>query len=208
MEMLEGFGEPDGHDFVLRNWSYFDLQKDVDYKAKRAGIKVVKIDPYHTSQTCSECGHFEPGQRKSQSEFVCAKCGAKIHADYNAAVNIARSDKVVKSKEECEYFKQHARDNERSDAGATVRGTMTSAQGLPVAAISMAVRSTVAIPASRFIGVADRFRTRRAAWIWSISAAPCLCRAGFMEPGANETQEIGQGSGLLLAGLSYVLVSA
>lgn len=122
MEMLEGFGEPDGHDFVLRNWSYFDLQKDVDDKAKRAGIKVVKIDPYHTSQTCSECGHFEPGQRKSQSEFVCAKCGAKIHADYNAAVNIARSDKVVKSKEECECFKQHAWDNEPSDAGATVRG--------------------------------------------------------------------------------------
>jgi len=108
MEMLEGFGQEEKQAFVLRNWSYFDLQKDIDYKAKRNGIKVVKIDPYHTSQTCSQCGHYEPDQRKSQSEFVCAKCGVKLNADYNAALNIARSDKEVKNKEQCEYYKQKA----------------------------------------------------------------------------------------------------
>ena len=29
----------------------------------------------------------------------------KLNANYNAAVNIARSDKIVKKKEDCEYYK-------------------------------------------------------------------------------------------------------
>jgi putative transposase len=112
MEMLEGYGTVEPASFVLRNWSYFDLQKDIDYKAKRVGITVVKVDPYHTSQTCSQCGHYEEGQRQSQSEFVCAKCGTKLNADYNAALNIARSEKVVKSKEQCEYHKRNTSQEE------------------------------------------------------------------------------------------------
>jgi putative transposase len=111
MEMLEGFGEDESHEFVLRNWSYFDLQRDIDYKAKRVGVAIIKVDPYHTSQTCSQCGHCEPGQRQSQAEFVCAKCGVKVHADYNAALNIARSDKIVEKKEDCEYYKQKTGEN-------------------------------------------------------------------------------------------------
>lgn len=108
MEMLEGFGADEKKAFVLRNWSYFELQTMIKYKAERVGIKVVSVDPYHTSQTCSSCGHYESGQRKSQTEFVCAnaKCGEKINADYNAALNIARSDKIVTKKEQCEYYKQ------------------------------------------------------------------------------------------------------
>jgi len=106
MEMLEGFGAEEKQAFVLRNWSYFTLQTMVKYKAERAGIKIVMVDPYHTSRICSSCGHYEEGQRKSQTEFVCAKCGEEIQADYNAALNIAHSDKIVTKKEQCEYYKQ------------------------------------------------------------------------------------------------------
>ena len=116
MEILEGYGTDEPASFVLRNWSYFDLQKDIEYKAKRSGVKVVKIDPYHTSQTCSACGHWEAGQRKSQSEFVCAKCGEKLNADYNAAVNIARSERTVTKKEQCEYYKRQAAKEESPEA--------------------------------------------------------------------------------------------
>lgn len=105
MEMLEGFGGDEKKAFVLRNWSYFPLQTMIKYKAERVGIKVVSIDPYHTSQTCSSCGHYEEGQRKSHTEFVCSKCVEEIQADYNAALNIARSEKTVTKKEQCEYYK-------------------------------------------------------------------------------------------------------
>ena len=107
LEMLEGFGKEEQQAFVLRNWSYFELQTMIQYKAKRVGIVVVKIDPYHTSQTCSACENYEKGQRDGR-DFKCKKCGEKFDADYNAALNIARSDKVVTKKEQCQFYKLQA----------------------------------------------------------------------------------------------------
>jgi transposase len=96
--MLDGFGQEEQHSFVLRNWSYFELQTMIEYKAARVGIKVVKIDPRHTSQTCSKCGHYEEGQKITR-DFKCKSCGEKLDGDYNAALNIARSEKIVTKKE-------------------------------------------------------------------------------------------------------------
>lgn len=118
MERLTGFGRDindrveDRYQFALRNWSYFELQSMIEYKAEAAGIEVRYIDPYHTSQTCSFCGHYEEGQRINQPTFVCKnpECengkGKKrsdgtytgINADWNAARNIALSDKFVDKK--------------------------------------------------------------------------------------------------------------
>jgi len=110
LELLEGFGdERKKNDYILRNWSYFELQTMIKYKADAEGIAVVSIDPYHTSQTCSKCGHHEGGQRQTQSKFVCAKCGNEENADYNAARNIAMSDKIVTAKEQCEYRRKSGR---------------------------------------------------------------------------------------------------
>nr|DAI32097.1 MAG TPA: endonuclease [Caudoviricetes sp.] len=99
IEDLSGF---DSSQFVLRNWSYFELQQFIEYKANKYGIIVRKINPYHTSQTCSFCGHWEEGQRISQSEFICKnpECvnhNKSINADYNAARNIAMSTDFVKN---------------------------------------------------------------------------------------------------------------
>lgn len=90
---------------ILRNWSYYQLQTMIEYKAQREGIKVKYIDPYHTSQMCSKCGNYEEGQRESQAHFICKKCGYKVNADYNAARNIAISNKYITKKDESEYYK-------------------------------------------------------------------------------------------------------
>ena len=105
LELLEGFMENERNDKVLRNWSYYELQSMIEYKAKREGINVAYIDPYHTSQTCSCCGHYEQGQRVSQSEFICKGCGVILNADFNGSKNIAKSTKYVIKKEDCEYYK-------------------------------------------------------------------------------------------------------
>jgi transposase len=39
-------------------------------------------------QTCSQCGHCAPQNRKSQAVFQCAACGYQSNADHNAALNI------------------------------------------------------------------------------------------------------------------------
>lgn len=71
------------------NWPFFQLTEFIKYKAQMAGIPVVLVDPRNTSKTCSECGHCEKGNRKSQDNFACKSCGYAAHADYNAAINIA-----------------------------------------------------------------------------------------------------------------------
>ena len=118
MERLTGFGRDkndevdDGFKFILRYWSFFELQTMIEYKAKAAGIEVRYINPYHTSQTCSFCGHYEKGQRINQSTFICknpnctkgkgkqkrdSSCEG-INADWNAARNIALSENFVDKK--------------------------------------------------------------------------------------------------------------
>lgn len=73
-------------------WSFYSLQEFVEYKAKLAGIPVVKINARYTSRTCHQCHHI--GQRKGES-FKCANCGLDAHADVNAAQNIATVGAVV-----------------------------------------------------------------------------------------------------------------
>lgn len=117
LELLEGYGKDENGkslqgDFVLRNWSYFELQTMIKDKAARKGMEVVCIDPYHTSQRCTECGSEAEEQRISQSEFKCKNPSCKnfdtiVNADYNAACNIAKSTKVVTRKDECEWYHKY-----------------------------------------------------------------------------------------------------
>lgn len=80
------------NEFILRNWSYFQLQKFIEYKASKYGIKVHSVNPAYTSQKCHVCG--EKGNRKNQRTFICENDTCKEYnkeqfADFNAAKNIA-----------------------------------------------------------------------------------------------------------------------
>ncbi len=72
----------------LNNWAFCELEQFLRYKAEALGKSVVTIDPRYTSQKCSVCGHIYKGNRKGHS-FKCVKCCFQIHADLNAARNIA-----------------------------------------------------------------------------------------------------------------------
>ena len=75
---------------TLHSWSFFQLRAFVEYKAKRVGVSVVRVDPRNTSRTCPKCGHIASANRKSQSEFSCVMCGHSGLADHIAAINISR----------------------------------------------------------------------------------------------------------------------
>ncbi|EJQ98540.1 RNA-guided endonuclease TnpB family protein [Bacillus mycoides] len=91
---------------LLRNWSYYQLQIMVEYKAKREGIIIKYVDAYLTSQTCSKCDHYEDGQREKQENFMCKNCGLEVNADYNASQNIAKSTSYISDSTESEYHKK------------------------------------------------------------------------------------------------------
>src|SRR3990167_8722379 len=57
--------------YWISNWSFFQLQSFVQYKAERLGVKVVKVNPFMTSQICHRCGQI--GSRSSGC-FSCDHC--------------------------------------------------------------------------------------------------------------------------------------
>jgi putative transposase len=69
------------------SWAAF-LQM-LGYKAERAGVRVVRVDPENTSQLCSSCGNYV---EKGLWERVhsCPVCGFEADRDYNASLNILK----------------------------------------------------------------------------------------------------------------------
>lgn len=73
----------------VHSWSFAQVRSFIEYKAEERGCMVAAVDPRHTSQTCSCCGHQARNNRRSRGRFVCRSCGFELHADLNAARNIA-----------------------------------------------------------------------------------------------------------------------
>lgn len=104
MEDLSGFSEHQSES-LLKNWSYYDLQNKIKYKAEEKGINTIFINPQYTSKRCSKCGNIHEENRdckNNQSKFECVICGHKENADINASKNIAIPyiDEIIK-----EYIK-------------------------------------------------------------------------------------------------------
>ena len=71
---------------LQQSWGkFFEL---LEYKFKRNGGELIKVEPKFTSQKCSCCGYISKENRESQSKFICKQCGYSINADYNASLNI------------------------------------------------------------------------------------------------------------------------
>ena len=70
-------------------WSFGQLRTFIEYKANEKGIPLRIVSAKNTSKGCSKCGHVDKGNRKSQADFVCLKCGFALNADWNAALNIS-----------------------------------------------------------------------------------------------------------------------
>jgi len=69
----------------LGNWGFGQLGSFVEYKAKRAGVPLVFVDPRNTSRQCAACGCIDKRNRPSQATFKCVGCGHEASADLNAA---------------------------------------------------------------------------------------------------------------------------
>ncbi|MFE0130352.1 RNA-guided endonuclease InsQ/TnpB family protein [Streptomyces sp. NPDC059037] len=76
-------------------WAFAQLGQFIAYKARKAGVPVVHVDPAYTSRTCAECGHNDKANRVSQAWFACRSCGFVDHADRNSSRNIrARAEEL------------------------------------------------------------------------------------------------------------------
>ena len=71
---------------AILDTAFGELRRNLEYKCGR----LIEVNPAYTSQTCSECGHTDKENRKSQVRFQCVNCGYASNADTNAAINIRR----------------------------------------------------------------------------------------------------------------------
>ena len=110
IEDLKGIGNNEKNSFVLRNWSYFELQTMIKYKAEREGIKVNVVNPRYSSQRCSSCGYIHEDNRESQSKFLCKDCGYTTNADHNASKNIS----IALTKEYIDSVEAHISNMEKN----------------------------------------------------------------------------------------------
>jgi putative transposase len=85
------------HRYERHSWAFFQLRQYIAYKAAWVGVPVYLVDPRNTSRTCSRCGRCEKANRRSQAEFLCQNplCRHAMNADYNAAINISRTERAA-----------------------------------------------------------------------------------------------------------------
>jgi putative transposase len=85
---LYGKGNRQGRDYRARlnSWSYAELQRQIEYKARWEGIPVSYVHPSKTSSVCAICGCSiaECAERK----VYCPCCNTLKDRDENAALNI------------------------------------------------------------------------------------------------------------------------
>lgn len=97
LEKLSNYTDKQKNNTLLKEWSYYQLQQFIEYKAKEYGIEVKYVNPENTSVRCSCCGAVENTERiktTRKSLFVCHNEGCDqngifVNADLNAARNIA-----------------------------------------------------------------------------------------------------------------------
>ena len=77
----------------LGDWAFGQLQSFIEYKAEGQGKAVIYIDARYTSQKCSRCGDIRKSNRTGLV-YRCKACAFELHADLNAARNIASLGKA------------------------------------------------------------------------------------------------------------------
>ena len=75
---------------AIMDCSWYELTRQLQYKAEWNERKYIKIDRYFpSSQTCNCCGYVNKETKNlSVRDWVCPKCGAIHDRDTNAAINI------------------------------------------------------------------------------------------------------------------------
>ena len=73
----------------VNSWSFYEFQRQVEYKARWEGIPVKFVDPQRTSKLCPICGGSLQEDRLNRRKLLCSNCGKSMDRDVVASMNIA-----------------------------------------------------------------------------------------------------------------------
>lgn len=80
----------------IANCSFYTIREQLIRKAKERHIVVRLIDRFYpSSKTCSNCGNYKVDLKLSQRVYHCEHCKMQIDRDFNASLNIAKTDRYT-----------------------------------------------------------------------------------------------------------------
>ena len=94
----------------LSNISLSDFYRILDWKAEQYRRTVIRVNPAHTSKTCSVCGYINHDLKLSDRTYKCPSCGAVIDRDYNASINILNRGLEIIRKSSSDGLSEYMRD--------------------------------------------------------------------------------------------------
>ena len=83
-------GSGQGHYYRARlnSWPFYEVERQISYKASWEGLSVVHVSPRGTTRKCSICGDHLAFSKQSSRMLGCSSCGNLVDRDVNAARNI------------------------------------------------------------------------------------------------------------------------
>jgi putative transposase len=85
----KGNGQGNSYRRKLNSWSFYELQRQIQYKAEWEGIPVVFVDPKRTSKLCPICGGILQEDKQNRRKLWCNNCMRSMDRDVIASMNIA-----------------------------------------------------------------------------------------------------------------------
>ncbi len=73
----------------LNSWSFYELQRQIEYKSTWEGIPVRFVDPKRTSMLCPICGDRLQEDTQNRRKLLCINCKKSMDRDVVAALNIS-----------------------------------------------------------------------------------------------------------------------
>ncbi|TMI12260.1 IS200/IS605 family element transposase accessory protein TnpB [Candidatus Bathyarchaeota archaeon] len=81
----------------MNGWSFGEAQRQIEYKARWAGLPVIRLSRSETrgsSVTCPRCGERLQSDTQLERKLWCGKCRVVMDRDRVAAVNLSRRGRV------------------------------------------------------------------------------------------------------------------
>ena len=80
----------------IANCSFYTIREHLIRKATERCIAVRLVDRFYpSSKTCSNCGGYNKDLKLRQRVYHCSHCQEKTDRDFNASLNIAKTDSYV-----------------------------------------------------------------------------------------------------------------
>jgi hypothetical protein len=73
----------------LRASNLAHIPKQIEWNALKRSVQATQVKSAYSSQECSVCHYVDRKNRPDQQTFCCRVCGRRMHADENAARNLA-----------------------------------------------------------------------------------------------------------------------